>query len=86
MITNEQRQILKEQIVYYTAKAQAYNSAALYLPANSKTRKKFLELSEELSDLAFKLADDFRLIGKSSTTEINILDHLDWSISQIERK
>ena len=86
MITNEQKQILKEQIVYYTAQANAYNTAALYLPNNSKTRKKFLELSEELSYLAFKLADDFRLIGKSSTTNISILDHLDWSISQREIK
>ncbi|MBP3514024.1 MAG: hypothetical protein J6J74_06055 [Elusimicrobiaceae bacterium] len=86
MITNEQKQILKEQIVYYTAQAQAYNTAAVYLPNNSKTRKKFLELSEELSDLAFKLADDFRLIGRSSSTKINILDHLDWSISQREVK
>lgn len=41
MITNEQKQILREQIVYYTAKANAYNTAALYLPANSKTRKIF---------------------------------------------
>lgn len=84
MITNEQKQILKEQIVFYTAQAQAFNTAATYLPKSSKTRRKFMELSQNLSDLAFKLADDIRFIGRSSTTKISITEYLEWSISQKE--
>lgn len=66
---------IRDLIIYYTAKAEALKSCALYDTKSIKTKEKLLGWSESYSDRAFQLAEISKFVGKSSTTELNLLDY-----------
>lgn len=66
---------IRDLIIYYTAKAEALKSCALYHTKSIKTKEELLELSERFSDKAYQLAEISKFVGKSSTTELNLLDY-----------
>ena len=65
---------IRDLIIHYTAKADAFQSAAYYV-RNPKKKQELFELAEKYSDRAFQLSEIRRYIGKSTTTEMNILDN-----------
>ena len=65
---------IRDLIIYYTARADALKYASLYTKSPS-VKKQLLELSETYSDRAFTLSEIRSLVGKSSTTELNLLDN-----------
>lgn len=66
---------IRDLIIYYTTKANVLKSCATYDIKNQKRKEELLKISEEYSDRALQLSEISRFIGKSSTTEINILDN-----------
>ena len=65
---------IRDLIIHYTAKADAFKSAAYYV-SNPKKKQELFELAERCSDRAFQLSEIRQHIGKSTTTEMNILDN-----------
>lgn len=65
---------IRDLIIYYTAQANAFKFASTYVKSPNIS-KKLLELSATYSDRAFALSEIRRLVGKSSTTELNLLDN-----------
>ena len=66
---------IRDLIIYYTAKAETIKSIATYDIKNSKTKEKLLDFAEKYSDRAFQLSEISKFVGKSSTTELNLLDN-----------
>ena len=65
---------IRDLIIHYTAEANAYQSAACYV-SNPKKKQTLLEWAERCSDAAFQLSEIRQHIGKSVTTDMNILDY-----------
>lgn len=65
---------IRDLIIYYTAQADAFKFASTYVKSPNVS-KKLLELSETYSDRAFTLSEICRFVGKSATTELNLLDN-----------
>lgn len=65
---------IRDLIIHYTAQADAFKLASIYVKSPN-IRKKLLELSETYSDRAFTLSETCRFVGKSATTELNLLDN-----------
>lgn len=65
---------IRDLIIHYTAKADALKTASIYVKSPNVS-KKLLELSETYSDTAFTLSEIICSVGKSATTELNLLDN-----------
>ena len=65
---------IRDLIIYYTAKAEAFMTASSYTKSPS-VKKQLLEFSKTYSNRAFNLSEIFRIVGKSATTELNLLDN-----------
>ena len=65
---------IRDLIIHYTAKSAAYQFASTCVN-NPTNNQKLLEMAERYSDEAFKLSEIRLHIGKSATTEMNILDN-----------
>jgi hypothetical protein len=66
---------IRDLIIYYTAKAEAIKSCAIYDIKSPKRKEELLKIAESYSDRAFQLSEISRFIGKSQTTELNLLDN-----------
>ena len=75
---------IRDLIIYYTAKADAFKTAAAYVKS-SVVSKELLELSETNSDRTFNLSEICRFVGKSTTTEMNLLDNYEANL-RIEKE
>lgn len=74
---------IRDLIIHYTAKADAFKSASTYVKSPN-VRKKLLELSETYSDRAFSLSEVCHFVGKSTTTELNLLDNYE-AMQKVEK-
>lgn len=65
---------IRDLIIHYTAKADAFKSASTYVKSPNVS-KKLLELSATYSERAFALSEIRNFVGKSAKTELNLLDN-----------
>lgn len=77
MYTKEQKQIIRELIIYYTAKAEAYNHMSTYTEISKALKKELEGYAERYYDTAYDIIKTLQIIGKSHSDGLCLLNCLD---------